>query len=182
MRLEKYFDLAEVPENSYSYTFILLWRKLVCFGIFYGKRRKSGKRKVNKAKKQVKRQKLLFISREMATSNNLDGLASSSSSSVGSEATKRPTSSQETQVLDKKRLQVSYFLGCTSQDKLKPFHTYLSRSSQNSKISLLIRNDKSLHVKSMMTKLCLNLKDDKRLFFEIQLNFRHKSVQYLKSL
>ena len=50
--------------------------------------------------------------REMATSNNLDGLASSSSSSVGSEATKRPTSSQETQVLDKKRLQVSYFLGC----------------------------------------------------------------------
>ena len=118
----------------------------------------------------------------MATSNNLDGLASSSSSSVGSEATKRPTSSQETQVLDKKRLQVSYFLGCTSQDKLKPFHTYLSRSSQNSKISLLIRNDKSLYVKSMMTKLCLNLKDDKRLFFEIQLNFRHKSVQDLKSL
>ena len=122
----------------------------------------------------------------MATSNNLDGLASSSSSSVGSEATKRPTSSQETQVLDKKRLQVSYFLGCTSQDKLKPFHTYLSRSSQNSKIkiALLIRNDKSLHVKSMMTKLCLNLKDDKRLFFEIQLNFRHKSVQdlNLKSL
>ena len=41
----------------------------------------------------------------MATSNNLDGLASSSSSSVGSEATKRPASSQETQVLDKKRLQ-----------------------------------------------------------------------------
>merc|ERR1711971_247072 len=60
---------------------------------------------MGKAKKQVKRQKLLFISREMATSNNLDGLASSSSSSVGSEATKRPTSSQETQVLDKKRLQ-----------------------------------------------------------------------------
>ena len=43
----------------------------------------------------------------MATSNNLDGLASSSSSSVGSEATKRPASSQETQVLDKKRLQVT---------------------------------------------------------------------------
>merc|ERR1711971_961662 len=60
---------------------------------------------MGKAKKQVKRQKLLFISREMATSNNLDGLASSSSSSVESEATKRPTSSQETQVLDKKRLQ-----------------------------------------------------------------------------
>ena len=123
LRLGKYFDLAEVPENSCSYNFILLWRKQVCFGIFYGKRRKSGKRKVNKAKKQVKRQKFLFVSREMATSNNLDGLASSSSSSVGSEATKRPTSSQETQVLDKKRLQVSYFLGFTSQDKLKPFHT-----------------------------------------------------------
>ena len=81
----------------------------------------------------------------MATSNNLDGLASSSSSSVGSEATKRPTSSQETQVLDKKRLQVSYFLGFASQDKLKTFHTHLLRrkkirSSQNSKISLLIRN------------------------------------------
>ena len=166
MRLEKYFDLAEVPENSYSYTFILLWRKQVCFGIFYGKRRKSGKRKVNKAKRQVKRQKLwqlLFKSREMATSNNLDGLASSSSSSVGSEATKRPTSSQETQVLDKKRLQVSYFLGCTSQDKLNPFHMYLSRSSQNSKISLLIRNDKSLYVKSTMTKRCLHLKYDKSL-------------------
>lgn len=38
-------------------------------------------------------------------SNNLDGLASSSSSSVSSEAMKRPSSSQETQVLDKKRLQ-----------------------------------------------------------------------------
>ena len=97
----------------------------------------------------------------MATSNNLDGLASSSSSSVGSEATKRPTSSQETQVLDKKRLQVSYFLGCTSQDKLNPFHMYLS--SQNSKISLLIRNDKSLYVKSTMTKRCLHLKYDKKL-------------------
>ena len=130
LRLEKYFDLAEVPENSYSYTFILLWRKQVCFGIFYGKRRKSGKRKVNKAKKQVKRQKFLFVSREMATSNNLDGLASSSSSSVGSEATKRPNSSQETQVLDKKRLQVSYFLGFTSQDKLKPFHTCLLRGKK----------------------------------------------------
>lgn len=93
----------------------------------------------------------------MATSNNLDGLASSSSSSVGSEATKRPTSSQETQVLDKKRLQVSYFLGCN------PFHMYLSRSSQNSKISLLIRNDKSLYVKSTMTKRCLHLKYDKKL-------------------
>lgn len=148
LRLGKYFDLAEVPENSCSYNFILLWRKQVCFGIFYGKRRKSGKRKVNKAKRQVKRQKLwqlLFKSREMATSNNLDGLASSSSSSVGSEATKRPASSQETQVLDKKRLQVSYFLGFTSQDNLKPFHTYLS--IQNSKMSLPIRNDRVFMLK-----------------------------------
>ena len=113
----------------YSYTFLLLWRKQVCFGAFYGKRRHPWKRKVNKAKRQskavVKRQKLwqlLFKSREMATSNNLDGLASSSSSSVGSEATKRPTSSQETQVLDKKRLQVSYFLGCM-------YHLYFPRHS-----------------------------------------------------
>ena len=81
----------------------------------------------------------------MATSNNLDGLASSSSSSVGSEATKRPASSQETQVLDKKRLQVSYFLGFTSQDNLKPFHTYLS--IQNSKMSLPIRNDRVFMLK-----------------------------------
>ena len=41
----------------------------------------------------------------MATSNNLDGMASSSSSSVTSEATKRPAPSSESQVLDKKRLQ-----------------------------------------------------------------------------
>jgi transcription initiation factor TFIID subunit 12 len=43
----------------------------------------------------------------MATSNNLDGLASSSSSVGSSEAIKRPAtaSSSEAQVLDKKRLQ-----------------------------------------------------------------------------
>ena len=36
----------------------------------------------------------------------------------------------------------------------------------------------SLHVESMMNKRCFHLKDDKRLFFEIQLNFSHKSVQF----
>lgn len=42
----------------------------------------------------------------MASSNNLDGLGSSNSSGLGSsDGIRRPTSSQETQVLDKKRLQ-----------------------------------------------------------------------------
>ena len=41
----------------------------------------------------------------MAASNITDNMAASSSSSVTSEATKRPVSSAETQVLDKKRLQ-----------------------------------------------------------------------------